>query len=207
MSPSEFPLAAIDPSVASATPTRPVMRSGDSDLRRLRTCSILASFAVAVFAAGFALRGPHADATPTPPTSRSAASTNGVVTTPDDLVAAIAHRRELASLPIIAVDSSLQTSAQGWADSLAGHGLSHDPALLDGISDDWQKVAELVSSGPNLTAAAHALLGKPAGSSPLDDPKITTIGIGSRVDGATTYLVIRLLKMPSQSAVEVQMGF
>ncbi len=141
----------------------------------------------------------------TPPVA--AADGAAPISTADEFLAVVATRRERSSLPLLVNDPSLQTSAQGWADSLTGRGVGHDPQILDGVDDTWQQVAELVSSGPSFDAASRALLGKPAGASPLDDPAVTAFGLGSMVDGDTTVLVVRLLRTARTGEVDVQMGF
>lgn len=189
--------------------------SENGDLRRFSRGAILASFAMAALGAAFALRGNTADPVTGSPRSQVAeAASNPAanpvavpITSTDELLVAIGKRRELASLPIISADPSLTTSSQQWADGLAARGVGHDPAILDGITDDWQQVAELVSAGPSFEAASRMLLTKAAGTSPLDDAKVTSVGIGTRVEGATTFVVVRLLRLPPSGDVNVQMGF
>ena len=185
--------------------------SENSDLRRFSRGAILASFAMAALGAAFALRGIASDPATSSPRSQVAEAASSPaavpVTSTDDLLVAIGRRRELASLPIISSDPSLTTSSQQWADGLAARGVGHDPAILDGITDDWQQVAELVSAGPSFDAASRMLLAKAAGTSPLDDAKVTSVGIGTRVEGATTFVVVRLLRLPPSGDVNVQMGF
>ncbi len=184
---------------------------GSSDLRRFSRGAILASFTMAALGAAFALRGTTSDpvtGSPRSPVAEAAADAVGIpVTNTDELLTAIGKRRELASLPIISSDPSLTTSSQQWADGLAGRGVGHDPAILDGITDDWQQVSELVSAGPSFDAASRMLLTKAGGTSPLDDAKVTSVGIGTRVEGATTFVVVRLLRLPPSGDVNVQMGF
>ena len=166
---------------------------------------------MAALGAAFALRGNTADPVTSSPASQVAQAASDPVAVPvtstDELLVAIGKRRELASLPIISSDPSLTTSSQQWADGLAARGVGHDPAILDGITDDWQQVAELVSAGPSFDAASRMLLTKAAGTSPLDDAKVTSVGIGTRVEGATTFVVVRLLRLPPSGDVNVQMGF
>jgi hypothetical protein len=182
------------------------MTRQDRDLRRLTRASVLASFLLVAMGA-LAATAMKSDATTRPVESVSPRAQGTPIATPEEFLVAVAGRREQSSLPILVMDQSLQTSAQGWADALPGRGVGHDPAILDGITDDWQQVAELVSSGPSFDAASKALLSKAAGSSPLDDPKVTAIGVGNQVDGDTTLLVVRLLRMPPTGDVGVQMGF
>lgn len=186
---------------------RAVMNRDERDLRRLTRASILATILVVALGAGVALARPRPRPADRPSPLFTAQALAAPITSPDEFLASVGTRRELASLPVLSSDPSLQTSAQGWADSLAGRGVGHDPQILDGVADDWEQVAELVSSGPSFDAASRALLAKPAGTSPLDDPKVTAFGLGSRVDGGTTILVVRLLRTPTVGDVGVQLGF
>lgn len=185
--------------------SRVSMSSDARDARRLHRAKIVATMMVVSLGAGVALTQRSGGAER--PTAVSAQSPAAPITSPEEFLAAVGTRRELASLPLLLSDPSLQTSAQGWADNLAGRGVGHDPQILDGVADNWEQVAELVSSGPSFEAASRALLAKPAGSSPLDDPKVTAFGLGNRVDGDTTILVVRLLRTPNVGDVGVQMGF
>ncbi len=197
---------------AFATAKRPALTRQERDLRRLTRASVLASFLLVGIGA-LATNVMKSDATTTPVESVESVESVATsaqaapITSSDEFLVAVAGRRERSSLPILVMDESLQIGAQGWADALPGRGVAHDPAILDGITDDWQKVAELVSSGPSFDAASKALLAKTAGLSPLDDPNVTAIGIGSQVDGDSTILVVRLLRMPPTGDVGVQMGF
>ena len=193
-SPSRVPFAA-----------RPEMRGRESDVRRFARGAILASLAMA--ALGLAVATLPSDRTSPAPTRQAQAASSDVANNADELLTAIGRRREVASLPILQADPTLQTSSQQWADGLASRGVGHDPAILDGITDNWQQVSELVSAGPSFATASRALLNKAAGTSPLDDAKVTSIGIGQHVEGATTFVVVRLLRLPSTSEVNVQMGF
>ena len=193
--------------------SRPAMTRQERDLRRLTRASVLVSFLLVgvgalvsrAMTASVTTRERHT--TQSAIAAVAAVSQAPPITSSDEFLSAVAGRRERTSLPILVSDPSLQTSAQGWADALPGRGIGHDPAILDGITDDWQQVAELVSSGPSFDAASRALLAKTAGTSPLDDPTVTAIGIGNQVDGDTTILVVRLLRMPPTGDVGVQMGF
>lgn len=182
------------------------MTVDDCALRRLRRASIMATFLVAALGAGMAFTRASSISAPRP-TSSVAAAEATPITTADEFLAAVATRREQSSLPLLANDPSLQTSSQGWADSLIGKGVGHDPKILDGVDDTWQEVAELVSSGPSFDAASRALLRKAIGASPLDDRAVTAFGLGSLVDGDTTVLVVRLLRTAPTGEVAVQMGF
>lgn len=185
---------------------RPPRNGGQgNDFHRFARAGILASFAMVVLGAACALRVTSSAPLSRTPTSPVAAEAS--LSGTDDLLAAIGQRRELASLPILTSDPSLTTSSQQWADTLAAQGVGHDPAILDGISDDWQKVSELVSAGPSFATASRMLLAKAAGTSPLDDANVTSIGIGQRVEGGTTFVVVRLLRLPPVVAVDVKMGF
>ncbi len=183
------------------------MTRDERDVRRFARAKVLATIMVVALGAGFAVttqgsgRGNGSD------TALTAQAVAAPITSPEEFLTAVATRRELSSLPLLVSDPSLQTSAQGWADNLAGRGVGHDPQILDGVADNWEQVAELVSSGPTFEAASRALLAKPAGTSPLDDPKVTAFGIGNRIEGNTTILVVRLLRTPTVGDVGVQMGF
>ena len=180
-------------------------RRRNGDVHRFARAAIFASFAMAALGTVSALRV----STSTPPARmpRSPVAAEGSLRSTDDLLAAIGRRRELASLPMLTPDPSLTTSSQQWADALAAQGVGHDPAILDGISDDWQEVSELVSAGPSFATASRMLLTKAAGTSPLDDARATSIGIGQRVEGATTFVVVRLVRLPTVGAVDAQTGF
>ena len=189
--------------------SRPVRREtmtvDERDLRRLRRASIIATMLICSLGAGAALtRGGSA---PRPSAPVAAAAEAGPITNSDEFLDAVAARRERASLPLLVNDPSLQTSAQGWANSLTGRGVGHDPQILDGVDDTWEQVAELVSSGPSFDAASRALLNKAVGASPLDDATVTAFGLGNLVDGDTTVLVVRLLRTAPTGEVDVQMGF
>ncbi len=186
---------------------RAAMTAEERDHRRLKQASIIATLLIASLGAGAALaldgsgRGPS-------PMERVAASADATpITDPEQFLAAVATRRESSSLPLLVNDPSLQTSAQGWANSLVGRGVGHDPQILDGVDDGWTEVAELVSSGPSFDAASRALFAKPIGASPLDDPQATAFGLGSLIDGDSTVLVVRLLRTAQTGEVGVQMGF
>ena len=182
------------------------MTVDDCALRRLRRASIMATFLVAALGAGMAFTRAGSISAPRP-TSSVAVAEATPITNADEFLAAVATRREQSSLPLLANDPSLQTSSQGWADSLIGKGVGHDPKILDGVDDTWQEVAELVSSGPSFDAASRTLLRKALGASPLDDREVTAFGLGSLVDGDTTVLVVRLLRTAPTGEVGVQMGF
>ena len=186
---------------------RATMTVDERDARRLRRASIVAMFLVAALGAGVALTRNGPGQAPRPAAPVAAADPAAPITNGDEFLTAVASRRERSSLPLLVNDPSLQTSAQGWADSLTGRGVGHDPQILDGVDDTWEQVAELVSSGPSFDAASRALLGKTAGASPLDDPAVTAFGLGSLVDGDTTVLVVRLLRTAPTGEVDVQMGF
>ena len=185
---------------------RPSMNAPDGDLKRFARAAILASFAMAAIGVGITVLPSSNDPGERPRSVQAQAATESV-NNPEELLAAIGRRRELATLPILADDPSLKTSSQQWADGLAARGVGHDPAILDGITDNWQQVSELVSAGPTFAAASNALLAKAAGTSPLDDAKVTSVGIGNHVEGSTTFVVVRLLRLPPTSDVNVQMGF
>ncbi len=190
--------------------SRPAMTRDERDLRRLTRASVLVSFllvGVGALVSQTMTKGVTTRDRQTIQSTAAAVAVVAPITSTDEFQSAVAARREQSSLPILVSDPSLQTSAQGWADALPGRGIGHDPAILDGITDDWQQVAELVSSGPSFDAASRALLAKAAGTSPLDDRNVTAIGIGTQVDGDTTILVVRLLRMPPSGDVGVQMGF
>ncbi len=190
------------PSVRRAT-----MTVGERDLRRLQRASIFATILVSSLGAGVAVSRHSSNPGPRLTTPLTVSAEAAPVTNSEEFLAAVARRRERSSLPLLVNDPSLQTSAQGWADSLIGRGVGHDPKILDGVDDRWEQVAELVSSGPSFDAAARALLAKPAGSSPLDDRQLTAFGLGSLVDGDATVLVVRLLRTAQTGDVGVQMGF
>ena len=186
---------------------RATMTGEERDLRRLRRASIFATFLVAALGAGAALARIGSNPGPRPTTPLAVSGEAIPVTNSEEFLAAVATRREKSSLPLLVNEPSLQTSAQRWADSLGGRGVGHDPQILDGVDDSWALVAELVSSGPSFDAATRALLAKPVGSSPLDDPQVTAFGLGSLVDGDSTVLVVRLLRTAQTGEVGVQMGF
>ena len=186
---------------------RETMTVEERDFRRLRGASIIATILVASLGAGVVFSRSGSSPAPRPTPYAEAAAESGPITSSDEFLATVALRRERSSLPLLVNDPSLQTSAQGWADSLTGRGVGHDPKILDGVDDTWQQVAELVSSGPNFDAASRALLSKASGASPLDDPAVTAFGLGSLIDGDTTVVVVRLLRTASTGEVGVQMGF
>ena len=182
------------------------MSATDGDLKRFARAAILASFAMAAIGVGVTVL-PSSDDPGGRPRSVQAQAAPASVNNPEELLAAIGRRRERATLPFLQDDPSLKTSSQQWADGLAARGVGHDPAILDGITDNWQQVSELVSAGPSFAAASNALLAKAAGTSLLDDAKVTSVGIGNHVEGSTTFIVVRLLRLPATSDVNVQMGF
>lgn len=193
----------------SESSTRVAMtRDSERAARRFSQASILATLLAVSLGAGVVMTRGGATA-PRPPEkpSVSAQAIGTPITNGDEFLTAVAARRELASVPLLVSDPSLQLSAQGWADELAGRGVGHDPEILDGVDDGWEQVAELVSSGPSFDAASRALLSKPSGASPLDDPTVTAFGVGNRVEGDTTTLVVRLLRTKPTGDVGVQMGF
>lgn len=191
----------------STSVRRATMTVEERGLRRLRRASLVATLLVAALGAGAALSRGVANHGPPPATPLAVSAEATPVTNSEEFLAAVAMRREGSSLPLLVNDPSLQTSAQGWADSLVGRGVGHDPQILDGVDDSWERVAELVSSGPSFDAATRALLAKPVGSSPFDDPQVTAFGLGSLVDGDSTLLVVRLLRTAQTGDVGVQMGF
>ena len=202
------PISGADDTLAGIS--RPAMTRQERDLRRLTRASVLASFLLVGVGALVSQTMTSGVTTGKRSTTQSASALSlsaSPITSSEEFLTAVAGRRERSSLPILMSDPSLQTSAQGWADALPGRGIGHDPAILDGITDNWQQVAELVSSGPSFDAASRALLTKTAGASPLDDPTVTAIGVGNQIDGDTTILVVRLLRMPPSGDVGVQLGF
>ena len=186
---------------------RATMTVEERDLRRLRRASIIATMLVSSLGAGVAFTRGGSSPAPRTPSPVTAAADAGPITSSDEFLTAVAARRERSSLPLLVNDPSLETSAQGWANSLTGRGVGHDPQILDGVDDTWEQVAELVSSGPSFDAASRVLLSKAAGASALDDPSVTAFGLGSLVDGDTTVLVVRLLRTAPTGEVDVQMGF
>lgn len=163
---------------------RPSMDAADGDLKRFARAAILASFAMAAIGVGITVLPSSNDPglRPRSVQAQGATESTGSVNNPEELLAAIGRRRELATLPFLQDDPSLKTSSQQWADGLAARGVGHDPA-------------------------SNALLSKAAGTSPLDDAKVTSVGIGNHVEGSTTFVVVRLLRLPPTSDVNVQMGF
>ena len=135
------------------------MTRDERDLRRLTRASVLVSFllvGVGALVSQTMTKGVTTRDRQTIQSTAAAVAVVAPITSTDEFQSAVAARREQSSLPILVSDPSLQTSAQGWADALPGRGIGHDPAILDGITDDWQQVAELVSSGPSFDAASRA---------------------------------------------------
>ncbi len=80
-------------------------------------------------------------------------------------------------------DAELTAVARRWSAKMAqAQSLSHNPNLPSEVTQDWEKLAENVGTGPTVDEVHAAFMGSTSHRTKILDPVFTTVGVGVVTD-------------------------
>jgi hypothetical protein len=101
-----------------------------------------------------------------------------------DFAARINGERSSRGLGTLTVDGELTSIARRWSGKMsASQQLSHNPNLSREVTQDWEKLAENVGFGGDVSTIHDAFMNSAPHRANILDPALTHVGVGVVVDG------------------------
>lgn len=111
---------------------------------------------------------------------------------PSDFATMVNNLRSSVSVAPLAIDPTLMSVAQQWANSMAGAGaLTHNPNLSTQAPSGWTKIGENIGNGFSLTAVYNALDASPPHYANMVDPTFNRTGVGVATDSQGQVWVVQ----------------